>query len=201
MKCAGYHQSEIRVSVSTCRAMRVLFGVLMALSASVDPSPLNENVTLNLINRQWNVVDDGVMGGYSQGYIDFEGEAVTFSGLLSIKNNGGFSSIYMPVSRIPKHFNAVKITVQGDGNAYQLRLRRELQGYSLPYRAKFDTKVDKKTELIFPLSVFEASFRGRVLSKAPPLIPESVTHLGFLITKKENEAFSLTIHKVELVSI
>ena len=44
--------------------------------------------------RYWSVVDDGVMGGVSQGSlrINYEGHGV-FSGYVSLENYGGFSSI------------------------------------------------------------------------------------------------------------
>ena len=66
-------------------------------------SPLNENMTIesspqgiviedfsrnDLLN--WSVVDDGVMGGRSQGYLSLKGEIATFRGYLSLQNNGGF---------------------------------------------------------------------------------------------------------------
>ena len=44
----------------------------------------------------WAVVNDGVMGGESQGkfYIDTEGNGI-FEGTISLENNGGFASIQL----------------------------------------------------------------------------------------------------------
>ena len=44
--------------------------------------------------RNWRIVDDVVMGGKSDGnfYINKDGHA-TFSGTVSLENNGGFSSV------------------------------------------------------------------------------------------------------------
>ena len=40
----------------------------------------------------WQIVDDGVMGGLSKGKFDISGkQTLKFSGNLSLKNNGGFS--------------------------------------------------------------------------------------------------------------
>jgi len=40
----------------------------------------------------WNVVDDGVMGGLSQGKREIGGDGILrFFGTLSLENNGGFS--------------------------------------------------------------------------------------------------------------
>lgn len=42
----------------------------------------------------WRVVDDGVMGGLSKGKVQISKEGImTFSGKLSLENNGGFSSL------------------------------------------------------------------------------------------------------------
>ena len=42
----------------------------------------------------WRIINDGVMGGESQGkfYIDTEGNGI-FEGTISLENNGGFSSV------------------------------------------------------------------------------------------------------------
>ena len=43
--------------------------------------------------RYWSVVDDGVMGGVSQGSLRINYEVWVFSGYVSLENYGGFSSI------------------------------------------------------------------------------------------------------------
>ncbi|MEM1443591.1 MAG: CIA30 family protein, partial [Verrucomicrobiota bacterium] len=40
----------------------------------------------------WSIVNDGVMGGLSKGKVEISKEGImTFSGTLSLENNGGFS--------------------------------------------------------------------------------------------------------------
>lgn len=45
---------------------------------------------------QWYILNDGVMGGLSQGKANKTEEGVLFSGTVSLENNGGFSSFRSP---------------------------------------------------------------------------------------------------------
>ena len=41
----------------------------------------------------WRAVNDGVMGGLSEGDLELRDGVLNFSGVLSLENNGGFSSL------------------------------------------------------------------------------------------------------------
>lgn len=41
----------------------------------------------------WKVVNDGVMGGVSEGGMSEMSNVMLFEGFLSLENNGGFSSV------------------------------------------------------------------------------------------------------------
>ena len=43
--------------------------------------------------RNWQVVNDGVMGGLSEGEAQLTDDSVVFKGNVSLDNNGGFSSL------------------------------------------------------------------------------------------------------------
>ena len=71
---------------------------LLALCLSQVTVPVEKNVLVDFGDKQnssgWSVVNDGVMGGRSVGKARLTDEGVMiFSGTLSLKNNGGFSSI------------------------------------------------------------------------------------------------------------
>ena len=71
----------------------------------------------------WRIIDDGVMGGVSQGKfaIDSDGNGV-FQGTVSLENNGGFSSIRHQFEKIKTtKNNTVSIRLKGDGKQYQFR--------------------------------------------------------------------------------
>lgn len=70
--------------------------------------------------RQWQSVNDGVMGGRSSGRAALTSErTLRFEGNLSLANNGGFASIRTRPSRLPLAGGDVLIVrVRGDGREY-----------------------------------------------------------------------------------
>ncbi len=68
----------------------------------------------------WQIVDDGVMGGLSKGKFDISGkQTLKFSGNLSLKNNGGFSSIRSKRTTMDlSEFKGIKMRVKGDGRTW-----------------------------------------------------------------------------------
>ena len=73
--------------------------------------------------NQWRIINDGVMGGFSSGNIQWseKNTAMIWSGIVSLENNGGFASI----RTLPKIYNAgdfkkITLRVKGDGNILSL---------------------------------------------------------------------------------
>jgi hypothetical protein len=145
---------------------------------------------------KWQVVNDGVMGGKSQGTITSIGNHGVFSGDISLENNGGFSSTLRPIKPLEQGFDHLLIDIEGDGLTYQLRAVVYINGYRLAYKHDFTTMKQKREQLRLPLANFKASFRGRIISDAPPLVSENIAEIGVLITNKRAGQFNLHIHSV-----
>ena len=68
--------------------------------------------------KNWNIVNDDVMGGISKSYLALNDENnLIFSGNVSLRNNGGFASTRMELDR--ESLNGIrffKIKFRGDGN-------------------------------------------------------------------------------------
>ena len=145
----------------------------------------------------WRIVNDGVMGGLSQGSfkIDEKGNGV-FEGDVSLENNGGFSSVRHP-------FDAVKLTpssvvvlvVKGDTKEYQFRIKDKANNY-YSYITTFKTSGEWE-EIEIPLRDLYPSFRGRRLDM-PNFSSDSFEEIVFLIGNKKNEHFKLMIDKISL---
>lgn len=102
------------------------------------------NNTSNLDN--WQIVDDVVMGGKSNGNFNLnkDGNAV-FSGNVSLENNGGFSSVQYKFKPIAiQNSKSINIKLKGDGNSYQFRLKKDLNDY-YSYKKEFNTNGDWQT--------------------------------------------------------
>ena len=147
--------------------------------------------------REWSVVDDVVMGGRSNGafYINDDGNGV-FHGKISLKNNGGFSSIRHRFPSKDIHaYRFFRIRLKGDGKKYQFRVR------SLPrerhsYVAWFATTRQWQTVDI-PIGEMVPRFRGMMLEREP-YTGQYLSEIGFLIANGIAESFTLEIDTIYL---
>lgn len=108
----------------------------------------------------WYIINDNVMGGESIGSIAQQSGVIKFSGIISLENNGGFSSTLVPIKKLGKNLSTLAIDFQGDGRRYQVRAVVTKHGYRMAYKHDFDTKPNMRTNLLFLLKDFKASFRG-----------------------------------------
>ena len=148
--------------------------------------------------RDWRIIDDGVMGGLSQGKlsIDAEGNGV-FAGTVSLENYGGFSSVRYQCDKIKVTKDSkVRIRLKGDGKNYQFRIKDKATSY-YSYITTFKTSGDWET-IEIKLSELYPSFRGQTLD-LPNFNKETIEELVFLIGNKKNESFELFIDTIELV--
>jgi len=145
----------------------------------------------------WQVVNDGVMGGLSQGQFSLnESGHGYFRGKVSLANKGGFSSVRNRFKTIGvKSFSKVKIRLKGDGKAYQFRVKATAdQRYS--YIGGFATSGDWEIVTIAFSHMYPA-FRGRLLDMAN-YSGETMTEIAFLIGNKKEETFALEIDYIQL---
>ncbi|WP_296312674.1 CIA30 family protein [Winogradskyella sp. UBA3174] len=145
----------------------------------------------------WRILDDVVMGGRSDGSfkINEEGHG-EFSGDVSLRNNGGFSSLrYYFESFNSKNYSKFVIRLKGDGKAYQFRVKdNQYNRYS--FISEFKTTKEWQTVEI-PFSKMYASFRGYKLD-VPNYNGNQMEEIAFLIGNKKEESFKLLIDSITL---
>lgn len=145
----------------------------------------------------WQIVDDRVMGGKSQGEFELNSEGLgVFKGFVTTENNGGFSSLRYDFNGVKTSgFESVVLTLKGDGKSYQFRLKESnTQRHS--YVQTFET-TGIKQEIVIPLNSFLPKFRGRSL-ELPNFGANTIEQIAFLIGNKTNENFSLQIESIQL---
>ena len=150
--------------------------------------------------HRWFAVDDGVMGGVSQSTFSVNEGCGWFHGEVSLENGGGFAS----VRRQPDEFEVsltrtagIRLTVKGDGRAYQLRLKSRQLSDACAYRVIMTPPADEWATLSFPWQAFDAIRRGSLLTDAPSLEADSITQLGFLIADRTAGPFCLGVQRLE----
>ncbi|MCF7733137.1 MAG: CIA30 family protein [Akkermansiaceae bacterium] len=144
----------------------------------------------------WRIVDDGVMGGLSQGKREISKDGILrFFGTLSLANNGGFSSLRTEAVKLDlSGAEGVMLRVKGDGRTYQVRLTTdaEYQSREMSFQAGFPTEKDKWTEVKVPFGRFVGTWRGMELPDKT-LDPAKILRLGLQLADKKEGAFELRV--------
>lgn len=145
----------------------------------------------------WRVVDDVVMGGRSDGAFEINemGNGV-FQGVVSLENNGGFSSLrYRFDQKEISGYKAMVIRLKGDGKRYQVRAKSD--GYERhSYIYYFQTTGEWQTVEV-PLQDMIPTFRGRKLNM-PNYPAKAIAEVAFLIGNKKAESFRLELDRAFL---
>jgi NADH dehydrogenase [ubiquinone] 1 alpha subcomplex assembly factor 1 len=146
------------------------------------------------VAKQWQTVNDGVMGGRSDGRVKTnESKRMEFYGTLSLANNGGFASVRSRGTNLGlAKGDSIVARVRGDGREYSLNLYTPGRRTAFSYRSKFKTKKDEWIEVRLPLEDFEATWFGRVLPNQK-LDPTMVSGLGILLGDKKAGPFKLEV--------
>lgn len=146
----------------------------------------------------WMAVNDGVMGGRSQGGPAFRDGLLNFSGELSLENNGGFSSVRHDADLDLAGYTGLRLRVRGDGRAYQLRLQTDSRFRYRPisFIAEFATEKGEWKEVVVPFDALQAGFRGRSLS-GYTFDPAKIQGISVMLADKQPGSFSLDIKWIE----
>jgi len=176
--------------------MNILLSLLLFI---LGPMPENTIFDFNKNSNisSWRVVDDVVMGGRSSGNFELSpsGHGV-FSGIVSLENNGGFSSVRYDFSpRKVESDTKVILKIKGDGKKYQFRVKHDAND-AHSYIITFQTSGDWET-IEIPLKDLYPSYRGRTLDM-PNFNHNFIEQIAFLIANKKPENFKLLIDKIDL---
>ena len=148
----------------------------------------------------WRYIADDVMGGVSQGQVDFEtindSNVAILRGNISTENKGGFIQIRRELKNINlNEAQYVKIIAKGNNQKYFIFLRTT--GTILPwqyYSSQFEV-TDGFEEFILPIDGFKKSgvlMTGKVN-------PKNITSIGIVAFGRDHQA-ELFIKNIEFMS-
>ncbi len=144
----------------------------------------------------WLIVNDGVMGGLSEGNMEMtDGDVLKFWGDLSTKNNGGFSMVTSKGVEFDLSEDlGLLIKVKGDGRAYTARLVTDarFRGMEVSFSANFETEKGEWSQVQIPFSEFKGSFRGRDLPDEK-FNPANIQRIGILLGDKKDAPFDMEV--------
>ena len=143
---------------------------------------------------RWAAVHDTVMGGRSEGGAETRDGVLSFSGNLSLANNGGFASMRNAIAMDLTGHSGIRLRVRGDGRSYGLRLQTEARYYgrAVSWSGEFDTEDGQWVEVDVPFDGLSAGFRGRQLD-GYTFDPARIELIGVLLGDKNEGPYLVEI--------
>ena len=181
-----------------------LFGCLALLMVT---TAMAEDALLPLFDftgpetaKEWQSVNDNVMGGVSEGKFKIsDKKTLEFFGTLSLENNGGFASIRTKAKKLGFEKGDTVITkVRGDGREFTLNLYLNKPLIAFSYRTTVQTKKGEWIEVKVPLDKFEATSFGQVVKDAGAVKPEEINAVGFMLGDKKAGPFKMEIESIKV---
>jgi NADH dehydrogenase [ubiquinone] 1 alpha subcomplex assembly factor 1 len=185
--------------------MRAISTAILVLASSIQVA--TEDALRPLLDfagpeaaQKWQAVNDGVMGGVSDGRFRITlDKTLEFFGTLSLENNGGFASVRTkPADFDIKSGDTIVVRVKGDGREYVLNLYTKSRQRAFSYRAPMPTKKDEWAEVRVPLADFIPTAFGRRVQGMGPVEPSQINGLGLMLADKKPGTFQMQVEWVKV---
>lgn len=146
---------------------------------------------------RWVVVNDGVMGGLSEGLTRTDDGQLIFEGVINT-NGGGFSSLRRQVEPgALAGVESMRLHWSSDGRAYKMTFRTDARRFRRPisYQAAIPPS-DGAGVTDIALTDMRTSIFGRTVD-APPFDPAKVEEIGIILADGQDGPFRITLDKIE----
>ena len=170
----------------------------MSDSAKIESCPLSVDFSAPGSVAPWRIVNDGVMGGRSDGTRFHEDDHLVFTGVINT-NGGGFSSIRANVR--PGSLEGAEglmLRLRSEGRAYRMTFRtsERWRGRSVSYQSPIpQTKSENWTDVRVSFDDMRTSVFGRTVSAAP-FDPADVREIGIILADGEDGPFRLELARL-----
>lgn len=194
----GYHRNEYFMLK---KLILVIALIPFSMAVAEEPKPQELfSFSEAEARKQWRTVNDGVMGGRSDGrFRIIENGKMEFFGVLSLENNGGFASVRSRAKGLDlREGDSLVTRVRGDGRRYTLNLYIPSRRRAFCYRSEFQTKKGTWIEVRVPLTKFIATSFGRPLKNSGPVNPQQVNSIGILLADKQPGRFKLEVDWIKV---
>jgi NADH dehydrogenase [ubiquinone] 1 alpha subcomplex assembly factor 1 len=181
---------------------RAAVALLVACTILIATIPASASVAQRVTgfgpkDATWLVVNDGVMGGVSSSTFAQRKGLATFAGSVRLENNGGFASVRSPslFGSYPDGATAYQLRVLGDAKPYQFTVDTGTSWFWFT----FTPPKGKWTTISAPFADFQPVTRfGEPTDDAPLTAAEAPRRIGFLISNKRAERFSLQVDWIDV---
>ena len=181
----------------------LLFSMLFSfilLSSDPKPSePLKEfDFGIEKSGEEWNVMNDGVMGGLSEGVASLNENSLLLKGNISLANNGGFSSIRSPWGKKDLGaYDEVSIRYRSSGQVVAMSFEIYRRWWRPYYLLDLQPTDDEWKTVTLPLS--SAKEISVVAPTGKSLTPEKLSkilRIGFMTHEKKASPFEFEVDYV-----
>jgi len=141
---------------------------------------------------EWDVVNDGVMGGRSSGFVKVEDGALRFTGTL-VTQGGGFTSVRAPRAIDLTGEVGIELRVRGGGRQFEVEVDDGVRTYgrNVSRRASFPTTAEW-TLIRVPFSALRSTIFGQTVN-ARPIDLTRIRGLGIYIADGQDGPFRLEV--------
>lgn len=174
---------------------------LFILATLMTITPQKLDFHLKSQDNNWYAVNDGVMGGLSEGTITYNDQSMVFKGRTSLKNNGGFASIRSPYQDWNiQNYKGIKIRVKStNSRKFGFVLETRAPFYYPTYKTLFATSPNEWKTIDMPIEDFIENRMGNPTGKKiPTRIMPNIERLGIILFDKQAGEFELEIDYIEL---
>ncbi|MFN0097733.1 MAG: CIA30 family protein [Gemmatimonadaceae bacterium] len=193
----SFQHTKRRVPRARLLLLPSLFLLLGAESPSTRTAPGSPMpVSLFAFDRadeaEWFVVNDGVMGGRSSGFVAVEEGALRFTGTL-VTQGGGFTSVRASRGVALTGELGLELRVRGSGRQFEVELDDGLRAYgrNVSRRAPFPTSKEW-TVVRVPFNVLRNTIFGREVN-APAIDLSRIRGVGIYIADGQDGPFRLEV--------
>ena len=150
--------------------------------------------------NNWRVINDGVMGGLSQGKVVYEKDKLVFTGTISLRNNGGFSSLKSPFDYYDiSDYSKLKIRYRSEGVKMAMTMETSRYFYNPYFKYELANSSSWK-EIVIDLKDFKENRLGRETgNKLMQSDKSDIIRLGFINQEKKEQNFKLEIDYIKFL--
>jgi hypothetical protein len=144
---------------------------------------------------EWVVVNDGVMGGRSTGFVGVEEGTLRFTGTL-VTQGGGFTSVRARRVVDLTGQMGLELRVRGSGRQFEVELDDGVRAYgrSVSRRAPFASATEWTTVRV-PFSALRSTIFGRAVD-APAIDLARIRGLGIYMADGQDGPFRLEVDDI-----
>lgn len=152
--------------------------------------------------NNWWVVNDGVMGGLSKGNKILTRNSILFKGVISLDNNGGFSSLRRSLEdRDLTQYNEVEIRYRSLGISQALTFAVSKRWYIPNYKVRLEGTLGQWKTRTIKLSDFRKFYLGNPMNdRLQKEAIQEIVRIGFITDEKKYGGFEFEIDYIEFKS-